>query len=88
MKSEHVLALTASLMPYEMLISKLDEAIKQYQIAPTTKNQEEVFMCSLLVVTKQQIEHDGGLIEYMKSMNEVQEAFEVGSRITGTDKTS
>lgn len=88
MNPQALLIMTAEVTSYDELIDQLDNAIKEYQIAPSEEKQQAIFLHSLLVVTKQKIEADGGFINTVKNMKEAQEAFEVGSRITGADKMS
>ena len=88
MNPQTLLLVMSDMISFDALIDQLDESIKNYQISPTKENQQKIFFNSLLVVTKQKVDAEGGLDSAMKSLKEAKEAYEVGSRITGADKMS
>lgn len=89
---EAILLVMAEAVPFEQLVADLVEATTAYENSiseeakKTAKN--KIFMISLLVVTKEKVENDGGAVNSIKGYEKSKEAYDIGSRIMGTDKKS
>lgn len=89
---EAILLVMAEAMPFEQLVADLKEATENYENSISEEDRKiaknKIFMTSLLVVTKEKVENDGGAINSIRGFEKSKEAHDIGSRIMGTDKKS
>ena len=89
---EAILLFMAEAMPFEQLVADLKEATENYENSISEEDKEaaknKIFMASLLIVTKEKVEKDGGFMNAVKGFEQSKEAYDIGSRIMGTDKES
>lgn len=89
---EAILLIMAEAVPFEQLVADLKEATTAYENSTSEEDKEaiknKIFMASLLVVTKEKVANDGGAMNSIKGFEKSKEAYDIGSRIMGTDKES
>lgn len=84
---EELLFTIAKHMPQEVLLSSLKKAIIKHEDAPTEDTLDDVKKFTILFVTKMKI-GDNSVEETVQSFKNMDEAMEIGKRITGQDKKS
>lgn len=89
---EAMLLFMAGAIPFEQLLSDLKEGIDSYDNSMSEEDREnaknKIFMASLLIVTKEKVEKDGGFMNAVKGFEQSKEAYDIGSRIMGTNEES
>jgi hypothetical protein len=84
---EELLFTIAKHMPIEVLLSSLKKAIIKHEDTPTEDTLDEVSKFTILYVTKMKI-GENSVEDTVQSFKAMDEAMEIGKRITGQDKTS
>jgi hypothetical protein len=84
---EELLFTIAKHMPQEVLLSSLKKAIIKHEDAPTEDTLDDVKKFTILFVTKMKI-GEGSVEDTVQEFKNMDEAMEIGKRITGQDKKS
>lgn len=87
---EAMILFLAGAMPFEKLVADLKKATTEYENSTTDEKRaelkKEILIASLLVVTKEKVDAEGGFINAVKDFERAKEAYDIGSRINGTDQ--
>jgi len=84
---EELLFTIAKHIPIEVLLSSLKKAIINHEDAPTEDTLDDINKFTVLYVTKMKI-GENSVEDTIQSFKNMDEAMEVGRRITGIDRKS